>query len=294
MIIRFENIDFNSSSGPNSFGKKLKKYIELDGHKISWHDYESVLCFIETHNIFRGKKLFQRLDGIYFNSDFDFKKQNQNILKTYQRADGVIFQSMFNKELTEKYFGEHKNSTIIHNGADIQLIEKIQPSQNKVLNEYDNVWSCAAAWRPHKRLKENIEYFLEHQGKNDCLVVAGTPDYIKKEPNIYYVGSVEYEVLLSLYKRSKYFLHLAWLDHCPNVVVDAAASGCKVVCSSAGGTREVAGLDATIIMEDEWDFKPTKLYQPPKMNFAKKIKNIYDVEYNMTKVAKKYIKFINE
>jgi len=290
--IRFENVNFNSNSGPNSFGKKLKKYLELSGNKICWSDYDSVLCFIETNNLFEDKKLFQRLDGIYFNSQFDYNKQNENILKTYRRADGVVFQSAFNKELTERYFGEHKNSTIIHNGADVELINKILPIKNKTLDKYDNIWTCAASWRPHKRLKDNIEYFLEHQEGNGCLVIAGKPDYIITEPNIFYVGNIEYEKLLSLYKRSKYFLHLAWLDHCPNVVIDARASGCKIVCSSAGGTREIAGLDATIIMEDEWDYKPTKLYSPPKMDFSKKIKNICDVDYNMVDVAKKYVDFM--
>ena len=292
MKIRFENVNFNSNSGPNSFGKKLKKYLELSGNKICWSDYDSVLCFIETNNLFEDKKLFQRLDGIYFNSQFDYNKQNENILKTYRRADGVVFQSAFNKELTERYFGEHKNSTIIHNGADVELINKILPIKNKTLDKYDNIWTCAASWRPHKRLKDNIEYFLEHQEGNGCLVIAGKPDYIITEPNIFYVGNIEYEKLLSLYKRSKYFLHLAWLDHCPNVVIDARASGCKIVCSSAGGTREIAGLDATIIMEDEWDYKPTKLYSPPKMDFSKKIKNICDVDYNMVDVAKKYVDFM--
>ena len=292
MNIRLENVNFNSNSGPNSFGKKLKKYFAHLGHNVSWSDYESVLCFIETNNMFEGKKLFQRLDGIYFNSEQDFKRQNKNIQKTYDRADGVIFQSIFNKELTEQYFGVHKNSTVIYNGADIELINKTQPIENKTLDKYENVWTCAASWRPHKRLKDNIRYFLQHKGHNDCLVVAGKPDYRSADPNVYYVGELEYEVLLSLYKRSKYFIHLAWLDHCPNVVVDARASDCQIICSTAGGTREIAGLDATIIMEDEWDFKPTKLYQPPEMDFTKKIKNIYDVEYNMFNVAENYIRFI--
>ena len=292
MKLRLENVDFNSNSGPNSFGKKLHKYLYSEGHEVCWKDYEAVLCFIETNRQFPNKKLFQRLDGIYFNTDFNYEIQNKNILKTYNRADGVIFQSAFNKDLTEKYFGKHKNSTIIHNGADIKLIKSIDPIQNNILNKYDNVWSCAASWRPHKRLKDNIRYFLEHKEQNDCLVVAGNPDYHIKDPNIFYVGELSYEKLLSLYKRSKYFLHLAWLDHCPNVVVDARASDCQIICSSAGGTREIAGLDAVVIMEDEWDYKPTRLYNPPEMNFKRKIKNIYDSCYNMSDVTKKYTEFI--
>jgi len=292
MKIRLENVNFNSNSGPNSFGKKLQKYLLQNGHEVCGDNYDSILCFIETNRDFSGKKLFQRLDGIYFNTDFDYNNQNQNILKTYNRADGVIFQSNFNKQLTERYFGTHKNSTIIHNGADVELIKDIKPIQNKILDQYENVWSCAASWRPHKRLKDNIRYFLEHKGQNDCLVVAGSPDYHIKDPNIFYVGELGYEKILSLYKRSKHFIHLAWLDHCPNVVVDAKASGCQIICSSAGGTKEIAGLAATVIVEDEWDYKPTKLYNPPSIDFTQKIKNTYDVEYNMLNVADKYVSFI--
>ena len=292
MKVRLENVNFNSNSGPNSFGKKLQKYLHLTGHEVCATNYDSILCFIETSREFPSKKLFQRLDGIYFNTDFDYTSQNKNILKTYNRADGVIFQLNFNKELTERYFGAHKNSTIIHNGADIELIKNVKPIKNNILNKYDNVWCCAASWRPHKRLKDNIRYFLEHKGQNDCLVVAGNPDYHIKDPNIFYVGELDYNTLISLYKRSKFFIHLAWLDHCPNVVVDARASGCQIICSSAGGTREIAGLAAVVVMEDEWDYKPTRLYNPPEINFKKKIKNIYNSCYDMSDVAKKYTEFI--
>jgi len=290
--IKFENVDFRSNSGPNSFSKKLYKYLYMNEDEVVEQNYDAVLCFIEdTHN-HPSEKLFQRLDGIYFNTDFDFNRQNKNILNTYKRAKGVIFQSEFNKRLAKEYFGDHKNSVVIHNGADTELIDKIQPIQNKILDKYERVWSCAAAWRPHKRLKDNIRYFLEHKGDNDCLVIAGKPDYHIKDPNIFYVGELNYEKLLSLYKRSKYFVHLAWLDHCPNVVVDARASACQIICSSAGGTREIAGPDATVIEEPEWDFKPTKLYNPPEMDFKRKVKNIHNSCYNMSDVAKKYAEFI--
>ena len=135
MKIRLENVNFNSNSGPNCFGKKLKKYLEKNGCKVSLNDYQRILCFIECHQEYEDKKLFQRLDGIYFNSDFDYKSQNKNILNTYKRADGVIFQSFFNKELTERYFGTHKNSIVVHNGADMELIKNVKPVENDILNK---------------------------------------------------------------------------------------------------------------------------------------------------------------
>jgi len=293
LAIRLENVNLGSNSGPNSFAAKLNNKFIASGHTIhNGMDYDVALCFIEDCSNLPPRSLYQRLDGIYFNTAANFELQNKNILATYKKSQGVIFQSNFNKKLTEVFFGEHKNSTVIHNGTDLEFLDTISPLENAKLDKYENVWSCAASWRPHKRLKANIEYFLQHKGDNDCLVVAGKPDYLFKDPNVFYVGNLKQDILYSLYKRSKYFLHLAWLDHCPNVVVDARASGCRVVCSSNGGTKEIAGPDAIVIQEHPWDFKPTKLYSPPEMDFNNKVKNSFDACYDMKNVAEKYLEFM--
>lgn len=206
-------------------------------------------------------------------------------------ADGVVFQSEFNRQLITKYFGEHKNSTVIHNGADVEAINET-PELN--FYRYENLWSCASSWRPHKRLDENIRYFLEHSSEKDGLMVAGKIDTFKRKKydRVHYVGELNQKQLFALYKRSRYFLHLAWLDHCPNVVVDARASGCQVICSSAGGTKEIAGPNAIVVQEPEWDFEPVELYDPPAMNFEKKVDNPFNSEYNMVEVSRKYKNFI--
>lgn len=294
MNIKIENVNLQSTSGPNHFASKLVKYGEKNGIKFNETiSPKARLCFIETMDFQSKIPLFQRLDGIYFNLSQPYKIQNRNIEKTYHHATGVIFQSEFNKKLTTEYFGEHKNSVVIHNGADIDFIETISPLSHPKIDKFENVWSCAASWRPHKRLNENIRYFLEHSSEKDCLVIAGKLEQkIETNERIFYVGEVSVPNLVSLYKRSKYFLHLAWLDHCPNVVVDARASGCQIICSSAGGTREIAGLEAIVIQESEWDFKPVKLYEPPKLDFYKKVKNTTEVSYDMNSVAKKYKTFL--
>tara|TARA_Y100001963_G_scaffold139543_1_gene205481 strand:- start:1023 stop:1904 length:882 start_codon:yes stop_codon:yes gene_type:complete len=288
--IHLDNVNLGSNSGPNSFASKLIKYSDCTFDQITPPD--AYLTFIETHKFNFNAPMFQRVDGIYFNTKSDYNAQNVNIRRTYELADGVIFQSEFNKKLTTKYFGEHPNTTVIHNGADIHLIEETTPLAQPIVDSYENVWSCASAWRPHKRLGENIRYFLEHSSDKDCLIVAGQTDYSKAHDRVFFTGNLSQRALIALYKRSKYFLHLAWLDHCPNVVVDARASGCKIVCSSAGGTREIAGPDAIVVEEEEWDMSPVDLYNPPKMNFNKVVDNSYDVGYNMYKIASKYEGFI--
>lgn len=293
-----ENVNLGSTSGPNHFAHKLYKSLQPEDVQFVVNEAEAdcVLTFIESPRAIFNKPTIQRLDGIYFNSEQDYKALNKNIRRTYEKSNGVIFQSQFNKKLTQHFFGEHKNSTVIHNGADYDYIKKVKPFQARALDKYETVWACASSWRPHKRLSENINYFLQHSSEKDCLIVAGSiPEQEKVKLNrIFYVGDLQIPHLVSLYKRSKYFIHLAWLDHCPNVVVDARASGCRVICSSSGGTKEIAGPDSIVIQEEDWDFCPIRLYHPPKMNFEKKLVNNSNIDDNMLVVNKKYQSFLQK
>ena len=293
MNIHLENVDLQSTSGPNHFATKLTKYLDATFDPRQRPDLR--LCFIETYNDNNDVPLVQRLDGIYFNKDHNYKFQNANIRKTYARASGVVYQTNFNKKLITKYFGPHTKSVVINNGADIKYINNIEPLEDKMFDKYETVWSCASSWRPHKRLQENIKYFLEHSSSKDLLIVAGRVEAgIVDDDRVKYVGHLNIEQLISLYKRSDNFIHLAWLDHCPNVVVDARASGCRIICSSSGGTKEVAGSDAIVIEEEEWDFQPVELYKPPKLNFSRQIKNKFESEYDMEVVAARYKNFLEE
>jgi len=296
MNILLDNVDVSSTTGPNHFASKLKKYMQRQGDTFtSDRVFDAQLSFIQSAHRPTTVPLFQRLDGIYFNSEQDFNRMNAAIKDTYKRSEGVVFQSEFNRRLTFEYFGEHRNSTVIHNGADLEYINQVRPLRTPVLEQFETVWCCASSWRPHKRLGDNIEYFLQHSNKRDCLVVAGNVNHseVIQHERIFYPGKLEVKDLYSLYKKSKYFIHLAYLDHCPNVVVDAVACGCHVICSSAGGTKEIA-IGGTIIEEGEWDLKPTELYKPPKMDFSRKVENNHNTNIDMVYVASKYNKFLGE
>ena len=129
MKILLDNVNLISNSGPNSFARKLKKQIDETEHEIRdlpAKDFipDVQLSFIAAYNKFAP--IVQRLDGIYFNTDQDFTGLNKPIEATYNLSDAVIFQSEFNKTLTQHYFGNHKNSFVIHNGTDLDEIDKIQ------------------------------------------------------------------------------------------------------------------------------------------------------------------------
>lgn len=312
MRILLDNVNLGSTSGPNSFGRQLTNELLNQGHetintidllklgkRIQLTPPEIQLAFIEFQLQFDATMpVVQRLDGIYYNSDSQFGDwwvQNQRINQTYERANGIIFQSQFSKRLVQNFFGEKDNTIIINNGVNLKVIDEIQPIENEEIDKFDNLWVCASNWRPHKRLSENIRYFLEHSGENDALIVAGTnTGPYHDHPRITYAGELNWRTLISLYKRAKYFIHLAYHDNCPNVVVDARAAGCHVICASCGGTSEVAGADATVIVEEDWDPKPIELYKPPQLDFTKKQRNGNESSIDIVDVTRKYVDFMQQ
>ena len=299
MKVFTHNFNPNSNSGPNKFTRTLFNQLVKDG-KVNLSSQEEAdveFCLIQQQ-VHKVKPMILRLDGIWFNSDQDYTQQNMPIRYAYQNSNAVVFQSKFNKELTEHWFGHHDNSHVIHNAADLNLIKRVNTHfwDNKFGKDTE-VWSCASNWRPHKRLEENIRYFMEFAPKDAIFAIAGAlgTDDAKKIPDdkrIILMGELDYMSLLSLYKRSSTFVHLAYLDHCPNVVVDAQASGCKIICSSTGGTKEVVS-NGFVIIEDEWDFKPCKLYEPPPMKWIK-IEYKKEEKPSIINCSEKYYKILKE
>lgn len=311
MKLLLDNVNLGSASGPNSFGRQLTSeliglghdtynLIELVSKRMQLNIMPDIhLAFIEscvTLNI----PLIQRLDGIYYNSDSqygDWWLQNSRINETYERAAGIIFQSEFSQRLVETFFGPKAtdDAIVINNGVDLDAIANIAQMEDEMFHSFDSVWVSASNWRPHKRLAENVRYFLEFSGQNDLMVIAGAtqgPGY--EHERIVYVGELNWTTLISLYKRAKYFIHLAYHDNCPNVVVDARASGCHIICASCSGTPSIAGLDATVIDEDDWLPQPIELYNPPKLNFKRRRQNTIDSSIDIKDVTRRYIDFMSK
>ena len=275
MKIFTHNFNPRSNSGPNKFTRQLFKTL-IKNESIELTDSQSAadveFCLIQQQ-VHKVKPMVLRLDGIYFNSEQNYNQQNAPISFAYNNADIVVFQSDFNRRLTEKWFGVHKNYHVIHNAPDLEVISRANRNYfNSIFNKDTEVWSCASSWRPHKRLKDNVEYFLEFAPQDAIFAIAGAlhldeaKSLLARDKRIHVLGDLDYMSLLSLYKRSKTFVHLAYLDHCPNVVVDAQAAGCHIVCSSTGGTKEIV-TKGTVIYEKDWDLSPIRLYEPPKLDY---------------------------
>tara|TARA_R110000824_G_scaffold22535_3_gene82384 strand:+ start:1921 stop:2832 length:912 start_codon:yes stop_codon:yes gene_type:complete len=252
MKVHFSNVNFSSSSGPNSFGGRLAQELALRNYKIvdKDDDYDIFLCFIEPASVPAQKARFiHRLDGIWF-KPAQFKTHNVNIKSAYNKCDHVIWQSNFDKNMTEKWWGKRIGS-VIPNGIEIKSIVHNDPTLKRIRASYDKVFVSSSSWHRQKRLKENIELFLllKKRYKNACLIVMGNPDHVVSHPDVIYVGHIPHDICLQIYSIADWMIHLAWLDHCPNVVVEAISQKCSVICTDSGGTHEIVKDNGIIINE---------------------------------------------
>lgn len=301
MKIHFSNVDFSSRSGPNTFGTRLARQMVKMGHEIVGPNdpYDTFLAFIEPRSEPReGAKFIHRLDGIWFKPE-QFHTHNQLIKWAYDRADKVICISDFNKRMAAHHWGE-VNAEVINNGIELIQSKIVDPQIKEIRNRYSKIFVSSANWHRQKRLKENVECFklLQESNPDACLIVLGSsPDYVVKDPNIFYTGNQPHEICLQVFSAADWMLHLAWLDHCPNSVVEGLSQGCGIICASSGGTKEAVGKNGVVIQEkEEYQYQLTDYDSPPDIDFSDialpQNLTIDNSILNIETIAKRYIKAI--
>ena len=275
----------------------------------------------KSRNIYNKPYIF-RVDGIYFDIRQTCglnKEKNEAIFDGIDKAAGVVFQSEFDLTLISKFHKrEDKPFEIIHNGVNIDFFSSAGMNRRRKfkINDDDTVFMTIAKWRAHKRLQDIINVFCKYEQGNTrkChLIILGNSiaydDH--KHPRIYSIGYVEPNRLPQWYRTADIFLFFSWLDHCPNTVVEAIACGLPVICTNQGGTHEL--IEATkggivVDADDEFNFEPVDLYNPPRPDYEKVLTAIDEMVVNYDKylqgidrtpidinnVAIKYMRFIRQ
>lgn len=304
--------------GPQIFLKRLADSItvqKLAEIRNAYYPFFNVGLYNSVARNIYSKKYVLRLDGIYFdikNKGGDSNKLNQPIFSSIALSSGIIFQSNFSKKLVESFYGKiNKPFEIIINGA-----PRINNNENTTM-EFDLpkdkiIFVASASWRRFKRLKEIVEIFLEVKSKYSdvALVVLGNNiDYQVHDDSIKYLNEIPHSKIMQIYQKCDIMLHLAWIDNCPNTVVEALSAGVPVICSNQGGTREIIELtNGGIISETDVNFKfePVDLYNPPEINYNAVLRDIDSMinnlelyKSNISKkqimidyVAKKYVDYL--
>jgi glycosyltransferase involved in cell wall biosynthesis len=300
MRIQFDNVA-SMRTGPGTFANRLAVELWNMGHELVDDPNADVsLVFIERTGKPLAKKVVQRLDGIWFKTD-EFETKNAGIKDLYMKADGVIWQSTFDREMTLKWWGMPKHGDVIHNGIDLTRVDKVTiPELAKIRSTYDTVFVCSSNWHPQKRLRDNIKLFdhlRKTQFPNSCLFVLGNnPDVMSTDPHVLYTGSQPSEVYLQIFAVADWMLHLAWADHCPNVVLESLSQGTPVVCSDVGGTKELVCSFGHIIKDQPYNYELADYDNPPPLDISQVVLPTKDKlgahsNINIKVVAQSYVTF---
>lgn len=292
--VHFSNCNFSSSNGPHAFAKRLAVQMSNDGYQLAdVDDYDVALALIEPgKGLDMTKPVVQRLDGIWFHPK-DFYYKNQRIKALYEKADHVVFQSEFDKKMIEKWWDAPKAATVIHNGISLEHMSPLEGIDNlrhgslrkySGLKPYDKVFVCAANWHAQKRLADNIRLFqhIRSVHRSALIVLGSAPDVSVADHDVFYAGSQSHETCLQVYAACDWMIHLAYLDHCPNVVVEALSQGLPVICTDSGGTREIVRDNGIVLRDSPYGFELTDYDKPPPVDITQLDLSVFDMpNYNV-------------
>jgi len=282
-------------SGKQNFAIRLANELKKHGFKITNRKPDINLVF--TKGIKKGCKNILRVDGIWMNTDINYRKKNKKIKNIMQKCDGTIYQNKFCKKASDRFIGHSNLNTIILNGAD-------RATDIKPLRHDKPYLLSAARWRPHKRLNDTVKCFL-HSGLSkeyDLIIMGDNSGCSIKDQSIIYMGRQKNSTVLSAIVGCHFAVHLAWIDWCPNFVVEAIVNGKNVLHTNSGGTKYVVQENGICLKDTKWNFKPIRLYKPPPLdmnivgNAYRTMLKLPFQKYNhllIDNIASQYIDFFN-
>ncbi|KKN24733.1 hypothetical protein LCGC14_0891800 [marine sediment metagenome] len=283
-------------SGKHKFAMRLASAMKKKGIKITDKKPHVNLVFIKGVRL-RCKNIF-RLDGVWMNNKINFRKKNKKLVKMIKSCDGVIYQNDFCKQASDHFLGKFSSHKIIFNGAPLNL------EGGDIYFHRKPYILTFCRWRPHKRLKETVKGFLRSELAEDydLLVLGENPDYVKKYSAVVYKGKITKE-LPSIIRGCEYVVHLAYIDWCPNSVVESLVCGKNILHANTGGTKDIVQNNGVKIADLEWDFTPIELYKPPRLDKDELSKGFHHMfklpkpqaDYlNIDRVADQYISYCQE
>lgn len=194
-----------------------------------------------------------RLDGVYYNTMFNYLLENRPLIKAYRECQGIVFQSIYSMRCAQAHFGAMDvamPNRIIYNGMD--------PEWNDPLpHENFNIVLCSK-WRRWKRLEEMLELLMDMSKEYPKMVVhvVGKPPGSSLRSNaVSWHGDLDHPRMRELYRKMDLAIHIAKRDWCPNVVLEFLAAGIPTIVSDKGGgaTELVNMVNPELVAMDDHD-----------------------------------------
>lgn len=192
----------------------------------------------------RFPPLIHRLDGVaHLYGRFDGADDRQMSINPL--TDGTIFQSTYCQESFHAQGIVPCWSRIIHNGVDPKIFPP--PSSQKVIS--GRLKLLAVSWSNNPLKGFSLLVNLAEQSHVSVTFVGNWCSSIAPG-KVQLLGVKSRSEIAALMQEHDVFVHAADNDPCPNVVIEALASGLPVLYKNSGGTRELADGYGVSLSED--------------------------------------------
>jgi glycosyltransferase involved in cell wall biosynthesis len=237
-----------------------------------------------------------------------YRYLNRTLRRNVDIADGFIFQSAFSRDMVQRLCGAlpEKPTHTIFNGVDLEQFTPA-PVENgesgrggaiRILVSHKH-WAVKRSWMIPRIIAQmkslaGREIRVRVLGGDTSNPLPGSPTplgMMKKNARRYgvlgefdFIGHVPPEKLPEYYRWAHLMLNLSFADPCPNVVVEALASGLPVIGPSSGGLAELVDRSQWLVDSGE---DPFLLYNPyifftfPDVDIDAYVRVILDVVENI-------------
>lgn len=235
--------------GSASFYRNLRGYLSRHGIPFTERlddDYEALFAnswvtpyadVLHARRTHPTARVLHRVDGAALDYGrepiADLRQARVNLL-----ADVTVFQSRYGKyATTRKYAVIRQDGPVIHNPVDV---ERFRPDGERVpLPGAIRVCHVTHSTNPRKGVA--LLYALARANSKVTFVLLGQYEAVPTLHNLHFLGYADWERLPRVLRSCDVFLMLAENEACPNVILEAMASGLPVLYRESGGTPELVG-----------------------------------------------------
>jgi len=211
---------------------------------------------IKVVTMCRNMVIFNLKESLHLGPDLRFLKfwLLQKIqLSSFKRADGVVFISEYARQQIEKLLNRSiNNCTCIYHGINSEF-ERIRPIETNPGKMTKMLYvSTIDVYKHQWQVVEALSLLIE-KGYHDLrltFIGSGYRKAVKRlnhtismlglEDKVTWKGYIDYKELPKVYKKAHIFVFASSCENCPNILLEAMASGLPIACSDREPMPEFA------------------------------------------------------
>jgi len=175
-------------------------------------------------------------------------------LNSYRRANGVIFLSEFSRSIVGNiYPSVFQKSIVIPHGVNRSFFRNVTKGRWKTENKVELLYVSTIKSHKYQWNIVKAMFVLHREGyTNISLKLVGPADSgplkklestiekYKMRDNIQWLGVVPHEKIAEIYHNASIFIFPSTCEACPNILLEAMASGLPIACSDRASMPEFA------------------------------------------------------